>query len=128
MKCVSDQLIKTGLLLSFLLYCLSDSITNRALNNSYPVLSDSDLHDLELLPAGAERHLAVDLVVDPLGVRHRASFLPIWPQGRHELAPVDRAVAFVEPVRVLNRDKNRCQGKLKLEWSGTLLSLNSTFS
>ena len=66
---------------------------------SYPVFSLSDLEDLELLPAGALRHLPLDLVVDPLGVGQRPAVLPVGPQRGHELPPVDHPVTVVELVR-----------------------------
>ena len=56
------------------------------------------MEDLELLLARAERHLAVDLVVDAFGVGEWAAVLPVGPEGGHELAPVDHSVAVVELV------------------------------
>lgn len=69
---------------------------------THPVLADANLQDLELLAARAERHLPVDLVVNPLGVGHGASLLPVRPQGGHEFAPIDHAVAFVEPAKKIH--------------------------
>ena len=65
---------------------------------TYPVFSLSDLEDLELLPAGAERHLPVDFVVDPFGVCEWTPVLPVRPEGSDELPPVDHAVTVVEFV------------------------------
>ena len=65
---------------------------------TYPVFSLSDLEDLELLPAGAERHLSVDFVVDPFGVSEWTPVLPVRPEGSDELPPVDHAVAVVKLV------------------------------
>ena len=56
------------------------------------------MEDLELLPAGALGDLALDLVVDPLGVGERAALLPIGPQRHHKLPPVDHPVAVVKLV------------------------------
>ena len=57
------------------------------------------MEDLELLPTGALRHLPLDLVINPLGVGQRPSLLPIRPQGRHKLPPIDHPVPVVELVR-----------------------------
>ncbi len=47
---------------------------------THPVFSLPDLEDLELLPAGAQGDLAVDLVVDALGVGQGAAVLPVGPE------------------------------------------------
>jgi len=65
---------------------------------SYSVFSFSDLEDLELLLAGAEGHLSVDLVINSLGIGERATILPVGPEGGHELPPVNHAIAVVELV------------------------------
>ncbi len=51
----------------------ADSVT-------HPVFSLPDLKDLELLPAGAQGDLSVDLVVDALGVGQGAAVLPVGPE------------------------------------------------
>ncbi len=65
---------------------------------TYSVFAFSDLEDLELLLAGAEGHLSVDLIVNSLGISERTAILPIRPEGSHELPPVNHAVAVVELV------------------------------
>ncbi len=47
---------------------------------THPVFSLPDLEDLELLPAGAQGDLSVDLVVDALGVGQGAAVLPVGPE------------------------------------------------
>ena len=65
---------------------------------THPVFALANLEHLELLSAGALGHLPLDLVVDPLGVGEGAAVLPVGPQRRHELSPVDHAVSVVKLV------------------------------
>lgn len=53
----------------------------------------ADLENAELLPACAQHHQPLDLVVDGVRIVRRLALLPVRPQCGNELLPVDQAFA-----------------------------------
>ena len=72
---------------------------------THPVFSLPDLEDLELLPAGAQGDLAVDLVVDALGVGQGAAVLPVGPEEAKQANGIDS-------IRTKRNQSKRCRSKL----------------
>lgn len=70
-----------------------DTHETQLLGISKPVLALANLEHAELLPTRTQHHQPLDLVVDLVRVRLRLAVLPVGPERRNELLPIDQAFA-----------------------------------
>ena len=78
----------------FLIFEISDT-----LKVTYSVFSFTDLEDFEFLTTSTQRHLAVNLIINPLHIGQWSAILPIRSQSGDKFSPINHSIAMIEFVR-----------------------------